>query len=221
MIKQLKIYEIEDTFNLPKVDFDDWSNPVSVELAKNGFDFLSRLSLYVNKLYRLSDLVENKHEIISASKIKFSNNETNLYINSIFKLYSLCDHLIEFSDFEDSEDIVVVSHRKKGNRNFICLFILNKIMNIVLSEKEIIENLSKELISFDYKGIANIILSEEKIFDFNELNLIKDELTHALKYKFLSKKTMSVVSFLNTLRNNSYYTNKEVILIMDILKIKV
>jgi hypothetical protein len=220
MIKQLKVYEIEDTFVLPKYNYEDWSNPISTELANNGFDFLSRLSLSINKLYRLSDLVQYKHEILKAIRTNYTNRDTFEFIKSVFNLYSLCDHLIEFSDSEDSEDIVVISHRLIDGKNVLCLFILNKIMNIILSEREIIENLSSELISFDYKGIANIILSEDKIFSFVELSLIKHELEHALRYKFLSHKTMAIVDFLHKLYISNEHSNNKIIL-MDLLKIKV
>jgi hypothetical protein len=220
MIKQLKVYEIEEQFILPKINYDDWSNPISVELAKKGFNFLSRLSLSVNKLYRLSDLVEYKHEIIKASKTNFLNKDTLNFIHSVFKLYTLCDHLIEFSDLEDSEDIVVISHRIFQGKNILCLFILNKIMNLILSEKEILENISQELISFEYKGIANILLSEDKIFNLNELSLIINEIEHALKYKFLSHKTMLIIDFLHKLYICDKKPNNKIIL-MDILKVKV
>lgn len=221
MIKQLKVYEIEETFNLPKLDYENWNNKVSLELANNGFHFLSKISFSINKLFRLIDLVENKEEIINASKTKFANNETYEFISSVYKLYSFCDHLIEFSDSQDSEDIVVISHRIINDNNVICLFILNKIMNVILSEKEIIEVLSKELVSFDYKGISNILLSEDKLFDAKELSLIEDEINHALRYKFLSQKTMEIIKFLDMLNKNINSSNKKVIFMMDILKIKV
>jgi hypothetical protein len=221
MIKQLKVYEIEELFPLPKIDCDDWSNYVSIELANNGFDFLSRLSLSLNKLYRLTDLVEFKKEVINASNTKFKNKKTYEFVNSVFNLYSLCDHLVEYSDYEDSEDIVVISHRIIDGNNKLCLFILNKIMNIILSEREIIEKLSKELISFDYSGIADIILSEDKLFSRENLDLIQDEINHALRYKFLSEKTMKIVNFLDTLSKNTKHSNNRFIFLMDILKIKV
>lgn len=220
MIKQLKVYEMEDAFNLPKIDFNDWSNPVAIELADNGFDFLSRLLLSKDNLYRVSDLADNKSEIIQAFKTDFKEKATTDFISAVLKIYSITNDLVEFSNIKDSEDIMVIAHNKKNGKNRLCLYILKKIMNVVLSEREIIEVIGKELTAFDYNKLASMLLSEDALFDLANLEDARKEIIHALRYKFMSKKTMEFVSFLNKLYLNSKQNKSDFIFLMDLLKLE-
>lgn len=221
MIKQLKVYEMEDKFIMPNINYDDWNNPVALELANNGFDFLSRFFLSNNTLYRISDLIENRQEIVDAYKVEFLNKDTKIFINSLLSIYSLSNQLIEFSDIEESEDLIIFSHSKINNENYLCLYILKKILNTILTEKEIIEVIAKELTSFNYNKIASFLLSEDSIFRFSDLIDARSELKHALRYKFLSEKTMQLVSFLNKLSYQNLNNKKDIIFIMDLLKVPV
>ena len=221
MIKQLKVYELEDSLEMPNINYDDWNNPVAKELTDKGFDFLTRILLSKNSLYRVTDLIDNKPEIIEAYKKTFKNKETKLFISSILRLYSISNQLIEFSEIDDAEDIIVISHSHKNNKSSLCLYILKKIMNTVLSDREVIEVIGKELTAFEYNKLASFVLSEDSLFSISDLENAKEEIKNALRYKFMSEKTMQFVSFLNKLNLNSKQTKKDMIFLMDILKIQV
>lgn len=216
MLKQLKVYGLEKEITLPDIDYDDWSNEVAMELAEHNLNFFNKLLISRGSLYRLSDLTENMAEIKKAVNTRFRNEKTGYFVSSVYEMYIFSNGLVQYSDINDSEDLIAVSHIKKGRNHYLGMYILNRIMNVVLSEKEIIETVSKELFSFGYRKLGNIALSEDQVFDTKYLVESRKEIEHALKYKFLSSKTMDFVKFLHSLS-----LDKGLILTMDFIKVKV
>jgi len=171
MFKQLKAYGLEESFPLPNLDYDDWSNEVVQEIAENNLPFINSLLIRKNKLLRISDLIDNKHEIIEAQKLKFKSRKTKECISSLLDLYRFSEELVEFSDLDASEDIVVISHIKNNGKDLINFYILKKVMNIVMTDKEIIEVIGKELSSFGFMShktmefvnfLSNLTLQSKK-----------------------------------------------------------
>jgi hypothetical protein len=219
MIKQLKAYELEDAVDLPVIDYNDWSNPVVSELAEKNFPFLNRMLISKGGVFRLSDLTENKQEIMEAYKTPFKNIDTAHYIASVFKMLMIADQLIEFSSLDDSEDLVIISHKSKDGKDYLGLYILKKIMDVILSEREVLEVIGKELLAFEYKRLASIVLSEDMLFDLDYLDESKQEIEHALKHKLVSQKSIYFISFLNKMQKSS--KDKEIMFLMDLVKLPV
>jgi hypothetical protein len=219
MIKQLKAYELEDAVDLPGIDYDDWSNPVVTELAEMNFPFLNRMLLSKGATFRVSDLIDNKHEIMHAYKTPFKNLDTAHYIASVFKMYMITDQLIEFSNLEESEDIIVISHISKGGKDYLGLYILKKIMDVIISEREVLEVIGKELLAFDYPKLASIVLSEDQMFNLEYLATARGEIDHALKHKLVSHKSIHFINFLKKLSDGN--KQKEIVFLMDLVKLPI
>ena len=221
MIKQLKVYTGEESFNLPRIDYDDWGNPVALELAKKKFHFLNDILISPGKIFRVTDIVENQQEIQKACNTTFDNSETAEFVNAVQGACQLADSLVEFSDISEADDLLVITHDKKKGKHILNLHILKKIMNSVLSEMDIINVMSKELSSFDYKGLSSIILSEDQSFTQKHLASLKGEIDHALKHRFLSQKTMDFVSFLGNLHDWTRKENTDILMMIDVVVLKV
>ena len=218
----MKVYELEESLDLPNIDYENWENPVARELADNGLSFLSRILLSQGSIFRVADILENKEEIMTSYKTSFLNKETKEFASSVFDLFRISNTLIEFSNMEETEDLIVLSHIKKKNKHTLSLYILKRIMNVVMTEKEVIEVIAKELSSFDYNNLANIAISEEKMFNLTSLALAKQEMEHALKHKLVSHKTMEFVKFLNNIYQKSITKKEEeskYIFLMDVVNI--
>ena len=131
------------------------------------------------------------------------NLKTEYYgnANDIDRLLTIANsnELVEFTDVDAAEDLVVISHIVENKKHSLNLYILKKIMNVILTERDIIETVGKELTSFEYNKLANIALSEDNLFNSLTLDDAKEEISHALRHRFMSSKTMGFVNFISKL----------------------
>ena len=87
MLKQVKVYGQEKKIKLPELDYSNWYNPVSLELAKHNFSFLNKVLIRQDEVLHISDMVANKREIILANNTEFKHKETREFIKQMTTIY--------------------------------------------------------------------------------------------------------------------------------------
>ena len=79
---------------------------------------------------------------------------------------------------------------------------LRKILDLILTDREIIEVISGEFSAFGYDRLAEIAMSENQLFNKEKLMSAKEEISAVLKERFLSEKSMKFAGFLHQLIND-------------------
>ncbi len=193
MFKIIKVYELEKVLKVPSIQRNDWSNSVVAELASHDFKFLIDIAVSRQKIFTLSDLLDNKYEIEDALHKQFKHDDTRKFVQVISKIYTLSQEISKYFDMKDYDDLVAFVHT---DNKTLQLFSLKKIFDKPATQKEWIETICGELSAFDYTKICAITLSDQGFFDTHDIINAGDEIKKALRERFVSERTMKFVEFL-------------------------
>ncbi|MEM4756307.1 MAG: hypothetical protein QW594_04205 [Candidatus Woesearchaeota archaeon] len=206
MIYAYKYYTEVFSKPLPQVDI------VTIGSALRGKSFLGNFLSQPGNLFSAKEMYLLKKEIEFISRYAVGDEQFTLFLQAFNDLYEYVNFTLEFLDINKNQDLLLVSLVHRDSDYCLKAYELVKIAPSLMHSEEL-DMYFEELSKFGYHQFYQTLVFSQGFLEKNDLLVLGKEAEQVLAQKLLSKKTLTLAAFFQSLAQEM--TEKESFLLLE------